>query len=99
MDELKEKYAQKKNEIKEKYADVITRISNARGVDVGVALDMLLAICRGGNYADVIDPTDNVADVVNGGEVISFDLDELNADYFELASISEQIAKMSGLID
>ena len=36
---------------------------------------------------------------VNEGETVTFDLDELNADYFELASISEQIAKASGLID
>lgn len=93
MDELKTKYAEKKNEIKNKYAEVINKIAMARGVDVGVAFDMLLAVCRGGDYLD------GVADAVNDGETVTFDLDELNADYFELASISEQIAKASGLID
>lgn len=93
MDELRKKYAEKKNEIKNKYAEVINKIAMARGVDVGVAFDMLLAVCRGGDYLD------GVADAVNDGKTVTFDLDELNADYFELASISEQIAKASGLID
>ena len=99
MDELKQKYADKKNEMREKYADVIEKIANARGVDLGVAFDMLLAVCRGGDYLDGIDLIDNVADVVNEGETVAFDLDDLNADYFELASLSEQIAKASGLLD
>ena len=93
MDELRKKYAEKKNEIKNKYAEVINKIAMARGVDIGVAFDMLLAVCRGGDYLD------GIADAVNDGETVTFDLDELNADYFELASISEQIAKASGLID
>ena len=96
MDELREKYAQKKNEMKEKYAEVINKIAIARGVDVGVAFEMLLAVCRGGDYLDGI--VDTIADEVNDN-VAYLDLDELNADYFELASISEQIAKANGLID
>ena len=96
MDDLRQKYADKKNEIKTKYAEVINKIAIARGVDVGVALEMLLAVCRGGDYLDGI--VDTIADEVNDN-VAYLDLDELNADYFELASISEQIAKANGLID
>lgn len=96
MDELRQKYADKKNEMKEKYAEVINKIAIARGVDVGVAFEMLLAVCRGGDYLDGI--VDTIADEVNDN-VAYLDLDELNADYFELASISEQIAKANGLID
>lgn len=96
MDDLKQKYADKKSEMRAKYEEVINKIAIARGVDVGVAFEMLLAVCRGGDYLDGIDLANNVAD---SGEVVAFDLDELNADYFELASISEQIAKASGLID
>lgn len=96
MDDLKQKYADKKSEMRAKYEEVINKIAIARGVDVGVAFEMLLAVCRGGNYIDGI--VDTEADDVNEG-VAYLDLDELNADYFELASISEQIAKASGLID
>lgn len=82
--DLHELYAKKADEMKEKYADVINEISVARNVDVGVAFDMLLAVCRGGNYLEGIDTDIN--------------LEELNKDYFELCGISEQIAKANGLI-
>lgn len=82
--DLHELYAKKADEMKEKYADVINEISVARGVPVGDAFDMLLAVCRGGNYLEGIDTDIN--------------LEELNKDYFELCGISEQIAKANGLI-
>lgn len=82
--DLHELYAQKSNEMKEKYADVINEISVVRNVDVGVAFDMLKAVCRGGEYLDGIETDIN--------------LDELKADYFELCGISEQIAQANGLI-
>lgn len=99
MNELRQKYAEKKSSMRKKYADVVNKIAMARGVDVGVAFEMLLAVCRGGDYLNGIDLSDNVADVVNGGETIAFDLDELNADYFELCQLSEQIARANGLLD
>jgi hypothetical protein len=93
MDELREQYAQKKQEMKDKYKDAINAISNARGVDVGVAFDMLLAVCRGGDYID------GVADAVNGSKEVMLDIDDLNQDYYELCQISEKIARANGLID
>lgn len=97
MDELKKQYAEKKDEMRKKYSKVIDAISNVQNVDVGVAFEMLLAVCRGGNYIDGI--IDNIADTVNDEAEIEFDLDELNQDYFELCQISEKIAKANGLID
>ena len=92
MDELKEKYNAKKEDIRKKYNDVIVKIAEAKGVDVGVAFDMLLAVCRGGDYIDgIVETIDK--------EKIYLDLDELNSDYFELACISTEIAKANGLID
>ena len=85
MEELKQKYAEKKSAMREKYQDVINKIAMARGVDVGVAFDMLLAVARGGDYLDGVDAV--------------IDLEEFNADYFELAKISEDIARANGLLD
>lgn len=82
--DLHELYAQKAQEMKEKYADVINEISVIHNVPVDDAFDMLKAVCRGGKYLEGIE-TD-------------IDLDELNKDYFELCGISEQIAKANGLI-
>lgn len=92
MEDLKKQYAEKKEEMREKYKDVIYRIAEARHVDVGVGFDMLLAVCRGGDYLEGIEKE-------NEGEVVALDLDELNQDYFELCQISEKIARQSGLID
>ena len=97
MEDLKKQYAEKKEEMRKKYQDAINTISNAKGVDVGVAFDMLLAVCRGGDYADGI--VDAVADTVNGETEVMLDLDDLNNDYFELCQISEKIARANGLID
>lgn len=79
---LHELYANKANEMKEKYHDAIYAIADKYGVDLGIAFDMLKAICRGGNY----------------GEGIDINTEELKKDYLELADISEQIAKMNGLL-
>ena len=76
MEELKEKYAAKTQEMKEKYADVINEIAAINVVDVGVAFEMLKAVCRGGEYAGDLE----------------FDFDELKKDYDELVEISMQIA-------
>lgn len=76
MEELREKYAQKKAEMREEYADVINEISTKHNVDVGVAFDMLLATCRGGDYADGFD----------------FDREGLQKEYEELLDLSVQIA-------
>lgn len=85
MEELRNKYAEKKSELREKYTEVINAISMARGVDVGVAFDMLLAVARGGAYLEGVDA--------------NVDIEELSKDYFELAKISEEIARANGLID
>ena len=77
MDELKQKYATKTEEMKEKYADVINDIAVAQGVDVGVAFEMLKAVARGGDYL---------------GDT-KVDLEELKADYLELRLLSMKIAK------
>lgn len=50
MDELREKYAKKAEEMKEKYHDAIVEISKTQDVDMGVAFDMLLSTCSGGDY-------------------------------------------------
>ena len=73
--DLHELYERKTEEMKEKYHDAIYAIGMKRGVDMGVAFDMLKAVARGGDYA----------------EGIELDVDELKADYAELAAISEQI--------
>lgn len=75
--DLHEEYARKTAEMKEKYANVINDIAVKNGVDLGVGFDMLKAVARGGDYAEGIEA--------------EFDLDELKADYLELAAISEQI--------
>lgn len=87
MEELKEKYALKKEEMREKYAEVVNKIAIAKGVDVGVAFDMLLAVARGGDYLEGVELDE------------PFDYDALNVDYFELASISLEIAKLNGIVD
>ena len=68
------KYEAKSKEIREKYADVINEIAVARGVDLGVAFEMLKAIARGGEY----------------GEGIELDVEELKKDYAELEEISKE---------
>jgi len=73
--DLHELYAKKTEEMKEKYHAAIYAIGMKQGVDMGVAFDMLKAVARGANYAEGID----------------LNLDELKADYAELAEISEQI--------
>ena len=78
MEELKEMYAEKTKEMKEKYADVINEISAKYNVPVGDAVDMLKAVCRGGDYADGFE----------------FDKEELMKDYLELTEISDQIANI-----
>lgn len=82
MEELKELYTKKKEEMKEKYHDAINAIAEKNGVDVGVAFDMLTA-------------TVNTEDYTAG---IEFDREELKKDYFELLGISERLAKANGLI-
>lgn len=80
MEELKKKYAKKNAEIREKYNQAIYDIAVKNGVDMGIAFDMLKAVARGGNYA----------------EGIELDIAELKKDYFELASISQEIAEFTG---
>lgn len=82
MEELEQKINDKRVEIKEKFADVINEISAKHGVDVGVAFDMLLSTCRGGDYA----------------EGFEFDRAELQKDYDELKEMSKEFATMKGLV-
>lgn len=82
MEELRLAYAEKNNAFRKKYEKVIYDIAMARGVDLGIGFDMLKATARGGNYCDGID----------------VDLEELKKDYYEIACISEEIARMSGMI-
>lgn len=77
MEELKEKIRNKKAQIREKYKDVIVEICNAKGVDLGVGFDMLLAVCRGGDY---------LGDAQVDGE-------ELKKDYAELVALEEELIK------
>ena len=81
MEDLKEKYQKKAEEMKEKYADVINEISTKHNVDVGVVFDMLKAVARGGDYA----------------EGFEFDVEGLKADYLELSAISDEIANANGI--
>lgn len=81
-EELRMKLAQKNAEFREKYKQAIYDIAVARGVDLGIAFDMLKAVARGGNYA----------------EGIELDIAELKKDYYEIACISEEIAQLNGLV-
>lgn len=80
MNEIRQKIAEKKQEIKEKYADLINEIASVQLVDAGVAFDMLLAICRGGDYKGDLE----------------IDTDELKADYAELVGYEEELLKALG---
>lgn len=82
MEELEQKINDKRVEIKDKFADVINEISAKHGVDTGVAFDMLLSTCRGGDYA----------------EGFEFDRAELQKDYDELKEMSKEFATMKGLV-
>ena len=75
--DLHELYTLKNEEMKEKYKEAITAISNKHNVDMGVAFDMLKAVCRGGDYLDGVETEINI--------------DELKEDYAILSGISEQI--------
>lgn len=79
LDALREAYAAKNAEMKEKYKEVINAISDKQKVDVGVAFDMLKAVYRGGeNYLEGID--------------IEFNRDELMKDCAESMELSIKIA-------
>lgn len=80
MEDLHEKYAKKEAEFEEKYADLVNEIAVQNGVDLGVGLDMVKAIARGGNYQGDIE----------------INIDELVADYKELEAISIEIAEQEG---
>ena len=72
---MKEKREAKIEEMKENYADVINEIAVLNGVDLGVGFDMLLAICRGGEYQGDIE----------------IDTEELKKDYEELLALEVQL--------
>jgi len=56
LDALKEAYANKNAEMKEKYKSLIAAIATKQNVDLGIAFDMLKAVYRGGeNYLEGID--------------------------------------------
>lgn len=81
MEELREKIVAKKEEIREKYADVINEVAVQNKVDCGVAFDMVLAVARGGEYT---------------GE-IEFDKEALKKDYAELVELEEELIKGLGV--
>ena len=56
LDALKEAYANKNAEMKEKYKSLIAAIATKQNVDLGIAFDMLKAVYRGGeNYLEGIE--------------------------------------------
>ena len=79
---LKEDYKKKEEELKAKWHDVIVKIAEKNGVDMGVGYDMLRATARGGDYA----------------EGIEFDREDFNNDYFDLMLIGNELAKEEGLL-
>lgn len=81
MTEFEQKHEEKTKEIKEKYKEVINKISNKNNVDLGVAYNMLQASVRGGTYADGIE----------------FDKEALKKDMEELEYYSLQNAINKGL--
>lgn len=84
MDELKAKFKELNDNMKEKYHDVIVKIAEKEQVDMGVAFDMLKTVTRGGKYLE-------------GIEVSEETITELERDYEELVGLSIQIA--SGLTE
>ena len=82
MEELRLEFAQKNNAFREKYKDLIYDVAMARGVDLGIAFDMVKATARGGNYCDGL----------------QYDLQALKEDYYEIACLSEEIARANGII-
>lgn len=84
LDSLKEAYANKNAEMKEKYKDVIAAIATKQNVDLGVGFDMLKAVYRGGeNYLEGVD--------------VEFNRDELMKDCAESMELSVKIADSLGL--
>ena len=83
LDSLREAYAAKKEEMKEKYKEAINAISDKHNVDVGVAFDMLEAVCRGGDYLDGIE--------------VEVNKEELMRDYSEVIELSTKIADLLGI--
>lgn len=83
LDALREAYAAKNAEMKEKYKDLINAIAIKQDKDVGVAFDMLKAVFRGGaNYLE--------------GVEVEFDPDELIKDCSESMELSIKIADALG---
>ncbi len=75
-----ELHEQKKEEMQEKYADVINDLAVKYGVDMGVAFDHLTAIARANMlHEEALYSTD-----------IEYDLDELVDDYAKLYFYSNQ---------
>ena len=73
---LKEAYSKKNSEMQSTYSDAIKQIAQQKGVDMGVAYDMLKASARSGS-------------TISG---VSYDKSSLEKDYKELESISNAIA-------
>lgn len=82
--ELQEEYAKKKDELREKYADIINDLSIKYDKDLGVALEMLESIPRA--LVLGLEPKYDTT--------IEFDAEELIQDYAELESLSIEIAKL-----
>ena len=82
LEELRRKSALLNAQLREKYDKAIYDIAIERGVDLGIAFDMLKAVARGANYAEGVD----------------LDIEELKKDYYEIACVSEEIARATGMI-
>ena len=78
--ELIKEIRAKKEKMQEDYADVINEVATLNGVDLGVGFEMLLAVCRGGDYTGDIE----------------FDGDALRADYNELLELEHELGKALG---
>lgn len=66
LEDLKEAYANKNREMKEKYKDIIEAISKKHDQDLGVAFDMLKAVYMGGKeYIEGIEiPDDRIYELM-----------------------------------
>lgn len=77
----REKFTQKANEMREKYADVINDLAVKHNVDVGIGFEMLKAIARAKVLG--VDPM-YVTEV-------EFDIEELAKDYTTLLALSQAL--------
>lgn len=87
MEELKAKYKELSEAFEEKYHDVIVKMAEKNGVDMGLGVDMLKAVARV-EKNPILKEEKGYVDYSEGIEI---NKEELVKDYTEMEEISKQI--------